>query len=639
MKMIDTLALDPEFVPDQLPTEDDEFAQTDFDASAPEHQGPYRLWQRIVATGACALTLGLTACTSGDKTPDTPTRSPGIEAVPAPEFDVSQEQNLLGGNWRFTPGVTTENDTLVVRRTGSAILTTSPEDQKTAKPSYMPNPSVVLYGPHIELAKKGDVGFVASLTDIKGAATVSFLSGPSIRFDERVERRAGVDVVINGDIAGVRIWDGQSQHPQGVELHLDKPSNGEAQVALEQVGTQTVVTINGQKISPQPAVLGNQVWLGLNSGGSFNVAHLSAYPIKNTGQKVAIVDTSSRRLDAKPDSNGIASIAASHGHKDKLIGTAVDLASLLSDPKYADFVVQNFNEIETETLAKFQALQPEKGNFQFGELDALVDFANKHNLTIHGHALVFGEAYPQWLHDELQTATKDEALGIMRTHIQTVVSRYDGKHGHGLIKFWDVVNEPFDPDDWGKLNESNLWYRAVGQEYILEAFKAARTANPDGVFGLNEWGIETDSDRRAGVLRLLDKLPKGTIDFVGLQAHFDEETLDDDETMDGIYSGDLHDIFAEFAKRGVKVRISEASVAENGDPETQSDVYEMLIEACMKAPNCIGFNLWGATSNRYYFTSTPEDGIGDDAPTKQDADNGNIVERPAMAGLRKGAAA
>lgn len=633
MKQIDAPDFDHD--PSAEPTEADLYGDTDLQ----EATGNRQLWHRVAAVGACVLALGLAACTS-DKIPNTP-HSPGTEMSSPyvlPEFDTSAEQNLLAGNWQFTPGVTVKDGALAVSRTGSATLTTPPEGQKANKPTYMPNPSVALYGPHIELGQKGNVGFSANLENVRGAATISLLSSPNVRFDERVERRAGVDVTVNGDIADVAVWDGKSQRPQNTEVHLDKPITDKAQIAIEQTGDHVIVAINGQKISPRPATAGNQVWLGLNSTGSFDVTDFSVFPLKGINQKVSVVDTSKQTVEAKPAPGGLATIAAAHGYKDKLIGTAIDLPTLLSDPAYAEFVIQNFNEIETETLAKFQALQPEKGNFQFAELDALVDFANRHNLTVHGHALVFGEAYPEWLHSELQKASKEEALELMRTHIKTVVSRYDGKHGHGLIKFWDVVNEPFDPDEWGELNTSTIWYKAIGKDYIKEAFKAAREANPEGVYGLNEWSIETDADRREAVLRLIDELPKGTIDFVGLQAHFDEDTLDDDEVMDGIYSGDLQKIFAEFAQRGVKVRISEASVAENGDPEAQSDVYEMLLAACMKAPNCIGFNLWGATSNRSYFTSTPEYGVGDDAPTKQDADNGKIIERPAMDGLRKGAA-
>lgn len=633
-----------ETVPEALADSRDILAQQDLPAPELAHRPlrSGRFWRSVVALGLCAAALA--ACTSGsgeDNKADRPAASAGAEAYrplgTLPEFSKTAE-NLLANNWGFTPGVTAKTGTLSVTRTGGATLTTSPEDEKTAKPTYQPNPTVTLYGPHVELKQKGSVGFAARLTNMQGASTVSFLSAPNRRFDERVEHQAGIDVTVNGDVVDMRVWDGGDQKPTDTEVKLDTPANGAADVAVGQIDRQLVVMVNGQKMPVQQAVLGNQVWFGLNAAKSFDVTALNAYAIGSN--EVTVKDMSKDTFDgAKPAVNGLASIAAAHGHGDKQIGTAVDLAELMSNPQYTEFVLQNFNEIETETLAKFQALQPEQGNFQFAELDALVKFANEHNLEVHGHALVFGEAYPAWLHKALEGASPEQALSIMQTHIKTVVSRYNGENGHGLIKYWDVVNEPFDPDEWGELNKDTIWYKAIGKDYIEEAFKAARAANPKGQFGLNEWAIETDSDRRNAVLNLLKSMPRGTVDFVGLQAHFDEETLDDDDVMDGIYSGDLKKIFAQFAAIGVKVRISEASVSENGDPETQSDIYRMLIEACMQAPNCIGFNLWGATSNKAYFTSTSEYGLGDDAPTKQSAGNGKVVERPAMAGLRAGAAA
>jgi endo-1,4-beta-xylanase len=599
-----------------------------------------RLWHKIVAVGACALAFGLTACTSGGDEKANEDRGGGVVAEQAvmPEFDTSKGETLLKANWQYTPGVSQQDGGLHVGRTNLATMTTLPEEQKSAEPSYVANPPVSLYGPHVELEKKGSVGFGASLSNIQGGATISLLSGPHIRFDERVERQAGIDISVEGGIAGVTVWDGKSERPSRSEIRLEQTANS-ADIAVAQVDRQIAITINGQRLSPQPAVLGDQVWFGFNTTGQFDVNNFGVFPIKGTSQRVSVKDMSKFDFNVGPAENGLASIAAANGNGDTFIGTAVDLAELMANPEYTEFVLKNFNQIETETLAKFQALQPEEGKFEFAELDALVDFANRHGLTVHGHALVFGEAYPDWLHKKLEGATKQEALDIMRTHIQTVVTRYDGKHGHGKIEFWDVVNEPFDPDDWGELNTSNIWYRSIGKDYILQAFRAAREAFPEGKYGLNDWSIETDVDRRRAALRLLDDLPRGTVDFVGMQAHFDEDTLDDDEVMDGIYSGDLNDIFAQFEARGVKVRISEASVAENGDPEAQADVYRMLLEACVKSRNCIGFNIWGATSNRYYFTTTPEYGIGDDAPTKQDADDSEIVERPAMEALRRGAAA
>lgn len=564
------------------------------------------------------------------------TRDREQSAATYPASDMRGRSVLHAGDWTYVPGVSEVDGELRVARTGLATLLTSPEDQKTRKPTYQPNPPVVLAGPHVELTRAKNVGLTVRLERIRGVATVSFLSGPNRRFDERVEHQAGIDVSVSGSAASLRVWNGEGGRPRRLELMRAGVRTGTADITLRQIDHRLTVTVDGQRFPVQRNVFGDQVWFGMNATKRFVVSRFDADPLGGTGLRVTDM-ADDPFAGVTPTRGGLSSVAAAHGHGDRQIGTAVDLAALLSNPAQATYVIRNFNEIQTETLAKFQALQPRRGEFQFAELDALVAFAEQHDLEVQGHALVFGEAYPRWLHRALERASKEEALAIMRAHIETVVRRYDGKHGHGLIRRWDVVNEPFDPDRWGRLNKQTIWHKAIGESYIEEAFRAARAANPDGEFGLNEWSIETDRARRRAVLDLLDRLPRGTIDYVGLQAHFDEDTLDDDDVMDEILGGSLDRTFQEFADRGVEVRVSEASVALNGDPQVQAAVYATLIAACVRATNCMGFNMWGVTSNEWYFTTTPDGGVGDDAPTRQRG-NGRVVERPAMEAMRQAVA-
>ncbi|WP_299056762.1 endo-1,4-beta-xylanase [uncultured Nocardioides sp.] len=560
--------------------------------------------------------------------------TPAAMSVPAVEGRA--RSMLRSGSWRYVPGVTARDGTLHVARTGLATLLTSPEDQKTQPPTYQPNPPVVLAGPHVALARGSDVRIAAGLEDIRGTATVSFMSGPNRRFDERVEHQAGIDVSVTRSVATLTIWSDEDREPRRVRMELDGPRTSDVQITLRQRNGRLTVSVDGQPFPVQRQVFGRQAWFGMSAEKSFVISSLDASPLRGTRLRVEDM-ARDPFAGVTPSRTGLASVAAAHGRGDKRIGTAVDLAQLLANPRYARYVIRNFNEIQTETMAKFQALQPRRGEFQFAELDALVAFAERHDLDVQGHALVFGEAYPRWLHRAMGKASKDEALAIMRRHITEVVRRYDGHHGHGLIQRWDVVNEPFDPDHWGRLNKDTIWYRAIGESYIEEAFEAARAANPDGEFGLNDWSIETDRDRRQAVIDLLRRMPQGTVDYVGLQAHFDEDTLDDDAVMEAILGGGLPRIFQEFAGLGVEVRVSEASVARNGDAHAQAAVYARLLGACLRSANCIGFNMWGATSNEWYFTTTPDRGIGDDAPTTQSGD-GPIVERPAMQAMRRAAA-
>lgn len=598
-----------------------------------------------------AAALLLTACTSGDsdKAAPNPAQVTGIEQTAggeAPdiraEFDTSREQNLLNGTWQYMKGVQQEDGALTVRRTGEAILLWPDEWGGEKTPEYVPDPPINLYGTHVEIANGQDIGLTASASDVAGSATFAFHSKPPVRYDERIVRHPGLDITVEGSLATVLVYGRPGEAPLIQELPLDAPA-GAVNIVVIQNEQGLGIEVNGQSTEIAAPLFDDQIWFGMDSSGSFRLDELKAYPMAETG--ISLADTSQAVLGGgNRSAEGLASKVASGGRGDLQIGTAVELGELLSNPQYAEFVVQNFDAIETEIAGKFQTLQPEEGRFEFAELDALVDFANRNDLEVHGHALVFGEAYPQWLYDRLESANPSEAREIMRTHITTVMERYNGQNGHGEIKLWDVVNEPFDPDNWSELNQNNIWYRAYdGPGYIADAMKFAREANPDAMLGINEWGMETDDDRWVGMVGLVKSLTAmgAKPDYVGFQAHIDQETLRDEDAMDRLRGGLLLERFALLAGLGVKARISEISVAGNGNPELQAEIYGLAAEAVLLADNSIGLNLWGAANSELsyaYFTGdiTARD-PGDDAPVLQTPD-GTIVPRPAWNALLRTAA-
>jgi len=50
-------------------------------------------------------------------------------------------------------------------------------------------------------------------------------------------------------------------------------------------------------------------------------------------------------------------------------------------------------------------------------------------------------------------------------------------HFKGKVYAWDVVNEVI--DDGVSIYRASQWYTICGEDYIIEAFKAARAADPD----------------------------------------------------------------------------------------------------------------------------------------------------------------
>jgi len=548
----------------------------------------------------------------------------------------NKPQNLLEGTWGYMPGVSVDGSDLHIKDTGLAILELEENGRPRENTHYIANPPVNLYGSHLKVSDENNVGIAADIDKLDGSATISLLQTPPTRYDEHIERPAGMSVQIEEDTAKVQVWDGKRNQPtQTKSFRLDM-SGGKAHISVDQKSDGTTVAVNDSKVTLPERLLKDEVWFGFDASNTWNLTGLESHGAE-------AVDVSKQHTELAQQ--GLYSAMKQSGNGNKYIGTAVDMTTLASNPEYEKLVAENFNEIEPEMAGKFQALQPKEGQFEFGELDALVKWAQQNDKQVHGHTLAFTEAYPKWLGDKLNDpkTTANDALALLRTHIKTVVGRYDGKHGHGTIDAWDVVNEPFDPQHWNQLNTQNIWYKKLGKAYIAEALKAAHEANPHAKLYINEWSLETDTDRRSAMISLAKELlaQKVPLDGIGFQAHFDKETLNDDEVMNPIYDGKLSDYLREFTDLGLDVRISEASIAEAGDPVTQSDTYEALAEACMRVKRCVGLNIWGASNSSYkerypYFTADFADqDPGDDAPTTQ-SKVGKITLRPAWKGLKDG---
>jgi endo-1,4-beta-xylanase len=325
------------------------------------------------------------------------------------------------------------------------------------------------------------------------------------------------------------------------------------------------------------------------------------------------------------------------------LGTAVRWDSLQRDERYRDLFLSQYDSLTPENEMKMAFLQPQRGVFDFRSADALVAFAEKHHKLIHGHALVWGLQVPTWLIDHgltdnlglhlpplslpalpppldtveggvnglLTTLTgweRPELLGIMRNHIDTVM-RHFGK----AVPEWDVVNEPLDAN--GNLQD-NVWRHFIGDDYIEQALRAARAAQPDAKLFINEYAVEGPSLKLEGLVRLVKDLKSRNVplDGIGLQYHTNLEGPRDEQT--------LIDTMQRLAALGVEVEITEMDVGTTllDGPialrlDRQAQVYGDAARACNAVPACTRFTTWGFTDRVSWLPAT-EMGLPFDAQYK-----------------------
>ncbi len=207
-------------------------------------------------------------------------------------------------------------------------------------------------------------------------------------------------------------------------------------------------------------------------------------------------------------------------------GTAVRGQVLNDDPALAALVGREADVIVPEWEGKWDALQPERGRFDFAQLRPILRFAQANNQRVRGHALLWHVAMPPWLAPALAEGPT-QAAAILEEHITTVL-----RETRESIRDWDVLNEIIsnppgsdnpDPTD-GDLRPTP-WLAALGPSYPERALRIARSVDPTLRLTMNDYGVEADTPaaavKRGRLLRvvrgLLDR--RCPLDAIGIQAH------------------------------------------------------------------------------------------------------------------------
>lgn len=193
------------------------------------------------------------------------------------------------------------------------------------------------------------------------------------------------------------------------------------------------------------------------------------------------------------------------------LGAAVKIRQLKEDKAYREALISEFTSITPENAMKFSALHPSPQVYKWDDADYIVSFAEKNNIRIHGHTLLWPKSNPDWVKNFIGDSTAWE--GMLKDHITTVV-----KHFKGKVASWDVVNEAM--GDNGKL-KNTIWLQHLGPGYIARCFQYAHSADPQAILFYNDYGHEYSTVRRRAIIKMAMDLQKKGIPIggLGLQMH------------------------------------------------------------------------------------------------------------------------
>jgi endo-1,4-beta-xylanase len=253
------------------------------------------------------------------------------------------------------------------------------------------------------------------------------------------------------------------------------------------------------------------------------------------------------------------------------VGAAIDPNSYKD--AHAAIWKEHFNAAACENEMKWTALEPTEGNFQFSQANAMVNAARGNGMIVRGHVLVWFDQTPDWVFQNSSggQASKQQLLDRMRAHIAKVMKEFKGR-----IYAWDVVNEAVIGynsnsqdvgEDLGALSRwgyrDSKWYQIAGEDFILEAFKAARAADPDAKLFYNDFWNYLDG-KRAFIISFVIKLKdQNLIDGVGLQCHLNISPALEKKTNQSVYQTveNVEKEIKEYAALGLDVHITELDIS------------------------------------------------------------------------------
>lgn len=294
-----------------------------------------------------------------------------------------------------------------------------------------------------------------------------------------------------------------------------------------------------------------------------------------------------------------------------LVGMAGDLPARYSAEEL-QLAAEHFNAVTPENCMKPERVHPSQDRWLFEQTDALVQWAEQNDMTVHGHTLVWHQQTPDWF---FQGGEKEVVKQRMKDHIETLVGRY-----HGKLQSWDVINEAInDGGDAQTAMTENLrdskWLQTLGPEYLTLAFQFAHAADPEAVLYYNDYNIESGPKHQSSMVLLKRLLADGApVHAVGIQGHWRSGSVPFDSIEKAI---------TDYASLGLKVSITELDVTIRGasggqfgggfgsrrarestppsreDLNAQAEDYAKLFEIFRKHANVIErVTFWGLNDRR-----------------------------------------
>ncbi|TDW49170.1 endo-1,4-beta-xylanase [Flavobacterium sp. 270] len=377
----------------------------------------------------------------------------------------------------------------------------------------------------------------------------------------------------------------------------------------------------------------NEVVVGLTGGTKYyyRVRAKSDTEISDYSNVISVVTTGTNGI---PEDPTFLKVKVNKLANPFFVGMAIKASQLTSGSPYDVILKNEFSSISAEYEMKMDQISTASGVYNWTVADKIVAYGNTNGINVHGHALVWHNAVPQWLKDFSGT---DAAFAAeVKKYITDVVTHYAGK-----VKSWDVVNESV--DDNGGAMRNTIFLQRMGPNYVKDCFQWARNAaiaagDTNLLLFYNDYATSTNIPKQDKVFSIVDDLKASKlIDGLGFQMHntYLSPTKAQIET-------DLNKAVA----KGLKIHVSELDIQVNqfNDISTftnerrlaQKEKYKEIVQLynALPAANKYALTIWGMKDNESWIPySTELNHTGNDWPLLYDS---NFAIKSAHTGFLEG---
>ncbi|HEY3141610.1 MAG TPA: endo-1,4-beta-xylanase [Acidimicrobiales bacterium] len=296
------------------------------------------------------------------------------------------------------------------------------------------------------------------------------------------------------------------------------------------------------------------------------------------------------------------------------IGTAYRAQFAQDDRCYDPTAIREFNSLTPEIATFSNRIAAVEGRYDFSEADAICSLAREHEASCQPHNIIWDpQDHPEWgiVPDWIRSQPPDQRRQTMIRYVHDVVTHFSGQ-----VEAYTLVNEAF--DGAGQVT-GGTWNTLGDDSFIVDAFRAARLADPDAKLFYNDWGAEDINPKSDAIFALAQRLHAETVpveingtiqqapllDGVGLQMHIGigpGQAPDPTSVAANIARLSGAGLLVRITEMDVRLPVAEDGTATDADLQRQRELYDTMVQTCINAPNCSGITFWGFTDAHSWIT-------------------------------------